>query len=252
MNDGYFLMSISESVIQQINDLLGVRGQPHVLLNDGQLVHTDCIEWKLSFTDDQPQEPEISLELTSVLNKIQQQVHGEFSDMSFKDLELYSKRIQELFKLESQRVQDELKSLTPALTELANYPTKVHQRRTRVFRKVRKLLLGQPFYAFWIRDTDILVVAPTLDQYEVLRYEYTNGSNYGFDTEDVINKLKSIDEEFGIDIIGAAFDGVDFILKRIPKGKEAKKLGEWLLEFCPELYEAPKSFPKGDVSLWWD
>ena len=29
-------------------------------------------------------------------------------------------------------------------------------------------------------------------------------------------------------------------------------LGEWLLEFCPDLFEAPTSFGTGKVALWWD
>jgi hypothetical protein len=154
--------------------------------------------------------------------------------------------------LEPQHIQDELNSLVPALTELNNYSTKVSRRKNRIFRAVRALLLGQALHVFWIAGRDILVVAPTTDQFEALRYEYTNGSNYSLDTEGIIDKLKLVDEEFWIDIIGVCFDSVDFILKRIPKGKEAIELGKNLLEFCPDLYEAPRSFPKGEVSLWWD
>lgn len=71
-------------------------------------------------------------------------------------------------------------------------------------------------------------------------------------TEDIIAKLKNLDEKFGIKIIGAGWDGVEFILKRIPKGPEARELGKWLLEFCPDIYKAQKKFPEGKVSLWWD
>jgi hypothetical protein len=97
-----------------------------------------------------------------------------------------------------------------------------------------------------------IVVAPTTDQFEILRYERTDGANYDIWTEDIIEKLKTLDEEFGIEITGATIAGVEFLLKRIPTGEEARKLGVRLLEFCPDLYEAPTSFADGKVSLWWD
>ncbi len=79
-----------------------------------------------------------------------------------------------------------------------------------------------------------------------------DGVNYELLTEDIIEQLKLLDEKYGIDIIGAGQGGVDLILKRIPKGKEARELGEWLLNFCPELYKAPRKFPRGRVSLMWN
>ena len=90
------------------------------------------------------------------------------------------------------------------------------------------------------------------DQFDILRIEQTNGANYGLTPDDVIANRKELDQRFGSEIIGAAMGGFDFRLKRISKGKEARDLGKWLLAFCPDLYEAPKSFPNDLVSLLWD
>ncbi len=123
--------------------------------------------------------------------------------------------------------------------------------------QVRSALQGEPLLAYeagldarGIPHT--IVVAPTTDPFDILRCERTDAANYGLDTEDVIARLKTLDEKYGIDITGAGGDGVAFTLKRVPKGEEARELGRWLLDFCPDLHEAPVRFPKGKVSLWWD
>jgi hypothetical protein len=127
--------------------------------------------------------------------------------------------------------------------------------------KVRELLKDKPvvayranlsWMAFDVAFAGLLVVAPTADQYDVLRVEETNGANYELGTEDVIERLKELDTKFGVDVIGADFAVVEFMLGRIPEGQEAIKLGEWLLDFCPDLGEAPTEFNKGRVALWWD
>jgi len=126
---------------------------------------------------------------------------------------------------------------------------------------VRELLAGEPAIAYrngasWtsvgFATASLLVVAPAHDQYEALRIERTDAVNYGLQTEDVIARLRELDGEFGIDIVGATSTAVEFLLKRIPKGEEASRLAKWLLEFCPDLYEAPERFDRAPVSLWWD
>jgi hypothetical protein len=120
--------------------------------------------------------------------------------------------------------------------------------------KVRAQLLNDPVIAYDGGSDmfECIVVAPTENQFDILRYERTQGANRGLQTEDIVDRLQVLDEKYGIDIVGATTDSVEFTLKRIPKGREARELGEWLLDFCPDLYEAPASFPDGRMALWWD
>jgi hypothetical protein len=96
----------------------------------------------------------------------------------------------------------------------------------------------------------LVVVCGTKDQFDILRVEQTDGINYGHMTEDIINFLQELDQEFGVDIIGADSTGVRFIVKHIPKGIEANKLRERLLEFAPDIED--DSLTNGFVPLWWD
>lgn len=86
----------------------------------------------------------------------------------------------------------------------------------------------------------------------MLRVEQVEGVNYAFSTEYIIAKLVELNERFGISITGAGPAGVEFMLKRIPHDEEAHELGQWLFEFAPDIFEAPKDFPTGTVALYWD
>jgi hypothetical protein len=97
-----------------------------------------------------------------------------------------------------------------------------------------------------------VVVAPAIDQFDILLIEQTNGANRGLLTEDIISSLEQLNDRYGLDIVNAGFDHVTFILKRIPTGDEAEDLGQSLLRLCPDLGEAPKDMAEGKVSLWWD
>jgi hypothetical protein len=199
------------------------------------------------------------------LQDAQARIHERLKDEEFQngdefDQERYFARISELFKEEPPHIQAELDALKPQLEALSQFPLRVTRQRKRTLKRIRKILQDEPVVVYrtgieWEGippNDDTIVVAPTTDQFDILRYERTDGANYGLQTEDVIEKLKEVNAKYGIDIVGAGIGGVEFILKRIPKGKEAQDFGQWLLDFCPDLYEAPLSFPKGKVALWWD
>lgn len=101
-------------------------------------------------------------------------------------------------------------------------------------------------------DTSRLVVAPTIDQFDVLHFEQTDGANYLLDTEDIIEKLSELNTQYGVNITGASPGSVEFFLKQIPQGKDADQLGEWLVELCPDLRTPPTEFGDGRIALWWD
>jgi len=65
---------------------------------------------------------------------------------------------------------------------------------------------------------------------------------------------------YGIDITGAAYQVVEFTLKRIPAGQEAIELSNRILKFAPDIQQGstePLEFvdfnrSNGRVALWWD
>jgi hypothetical protein len=208
-----------------------------------------------------PSLPQPSAELRTVLEGIQARLQVEFQDGDNFDINKYLERGKELLSLEPDQIQAEAKELGLEIQKIQSiYRNKKNKERL-TLKNVRSLLRDDPVFAY-TTNTEwdnvpaggslCIVVASTNDQFDALRIEHTNGTNYGLDTEDIIEKLKNLDERYGVDIVGANFDGLEFYLKQIPKGKEAKELGRWLLDFCPDLNEAPKSFRKGKVSLWWD
>jgi hypothetical protein len=209
-----------------------------------------------------PSMPEISQDLQNVAERMLERLREEQLRNGDKfDITLYSERIRDSLKDEPPHIQAEASALASRLQESNNRFLRVTQRGNQILKQVRALLQGEPVIAYragieWEGmpsiTYDTIVVAPTTDQFDILRYEQTNGANYELQTEDIIEKLKMADEKYGIDITGADSAGVEFILTRIPKGKEARELGRWLLDFCPDLYEAPRSFPKGKVALGWD
>jgi hypothetical protein len=101
-------------------------------------------------------------------------------------------------------------------------------------------------------NSELLLVAPTQDQFDIVRRERMDAINQGYDTEGVIGRLRELDAALGIDIVSAGPDRAEFLLVRPPKGEEAAYWGEWLRHFCPAVQEPRKSLRSGRVLLSWD
>lgn len=134
-----------------------------------------------------------------------------------------------------------------------------------------------------------IVICPSIDQFDILRYE--QGSKFGFqknpelykeilknigvqgNTELDISHLRKIDEQFGIDILGASRSIIEFQLLNIPVGEQAQIFKKNLYEFCPDILEliynasttefdfdkddpmnllAEYDLGDGRIVLWWD
>lgn len=141
-----------------------------------------------------------------------------------------------------------------------------------VLNQVRTALASEPIIAYkkinyWIsicRTTSRqIVVCPSTDQFDILRYEY--GDKLGLQrtgVDFVIEGLEQIDESYGIDITGATEMVVEFFLKRIPIDEEAKNLMAYLRTFCYDIEQSEDmeddidldnyDFEDGRVALWWD
>lgn len=104
-----------------------------------------------------------------------------------------------------------------------------------------------------------IVVAPGQDQFDILRLAATDGVNHDKTTDQIIEKLKGWDSEFGIDIWQAETDTVQLKLKSMPV--DLGKLSEEIVAFCPDIVEQGDGGvealrdaieKEGTVFLWWD
>lgn len=252
-------MELPVNVSEKLNDFFRFDGITHRVPYGNDWVATNCLEWKLPFFDLEIPKP--SQFLTDELEKASRQISDEdlYTKAGYLKVDEYSSRLKEAFEQQaSPELRDELKTFTPRVLEFIKKQKSWQRTRKNTLKKVRQLLQYDPVTAYWLEIEwegnipETIVVAPIADQFEILNIEQTNGANYGIYNEDIISRLKLLDAEYGIDIVGASSAGLNFVLKRIPKGKAARELGKLLLELCPDLYEAPRSFPNGKVSLWWD
>lgn len=195
-------------------------------------------------TEQEP--PEIPAEIKEVAERIAAQASSGMGDGQF-DIEAYVRRAQELWKQEPDELQEAQKRYEQEVQQYQESLLEAQELKKDRLAAVRAHLDGMPYTAY-----GDVIVAPTDDQYDLLRIEETNGANYGLQTEDLIDALTLVDARFGIDIVDAAFDFVRIRLRRVPTGQEAEALVDELLELCPDLEGEQDPLADGEVALWWD
>ena len=99
---------------------------------------------------------------------------------------------------------------------------------------------------------DILIAMPNKDQFSFLRMNSTRGNNYPISTEQIIKSLQRIDREFGISILFAREDFLEFIFKKPIKSKDRNRIRQRLHRLCPDAAELTESIKVGRISFWWD
>jgi hypothetical protein len=163
------------------------------------------------------------------------------------DLDAYMQRSLELWQLEPVEVQAIQRQYQEELIQYQDSLNEAQKIKQDRLAAVRAHIAGKPFKAY-----GDVVIAPTDDQYEILRIEQTNGANYGIQTEDIIRALESVDMHYGIDILNARFDFVKFKIAKLPSGEKAEELKEKLLKLCPDLEGEDELIADGVIELWWD
>jgi hypothetical protein len=102
------------------------------------------------------------------------------------------------------------------------------------------------------KGSDILIAMPWDDQYDFLRIKRIQGNNHYVSTEDIIKKLMKLEQEFGLAVVYASHDSLDFILER-PIEKEAiPRIRSRLFRLCPDAEDLTDQIRSGRVYLWWD
>jgi hypothetical protein len=102
------------------------------------------------------------------------------------------------------------------------------------------------------RIADILIVMPGEDQYDFLRRNQTQGNNHPAATSQIILAMRRLDAEFGISIIYATADSVEFLFNRPVERESRAKIRKRLGRLCPSAEDLARSIRLGRVTLWWD
>jgi hypothetical protein len=102
------------------------------------------------------------------------------------------------------------------------------------------------------RIADFIVVMPFQDQYEFLRMNQTRGNNYPIETEQIILALKEIEHEFGVVVVYALSDYVEFVIEQPVEAKKSATIYRRLHHICPSADDLRGSIRLGRIALWWD
>lgn len=89
-----------------------------------------------------------------------------------------------------------------------------------------------------------IVIGPGENQFDILKIQNTQATNYGMETGDLIARLKDIHSEYGIDIWHAEYERIEFDLFGTP----TSKLVDDLLELCPCLFEGATPSQANDLT----
>lgn len=258
-------MFLPKDIIDQINNLTGAMIQPYTLWIDGRAIETNCYAWEMPpqvSSEANPSRFNIPKDVQELLMKISDQAAEEQNQMGGEfNFDLYTQRIREISLELPEEIQAKFRKTSHITDDMFQHANNPQDRHLEIFDSVRILLLDSPVFAYkseisWAGPTSntfrFIVVAPTTNQFELLRIERTDGANYGLSTEDIILKMKDLDLKVGIDIQGVTSDGVEFKLQRMPKGAKLTDLEKWLLDLCPDLYQSQENILADTIFLWWD
>jgi hypothetical protein len=308
------MSNIPFELINEIDELLGVKGQPYRRFVDGNWEKTDCFLWserenlmeiiesispelrevmtlskatlaqKVRFSSDyvnqmrkhitkefphlleeyelyltrsktaedrilypsRREPPSLPEEIRETAERIADQVSAKINWNKF-DMDEYIKLSQELWQLETNEEQEILRQFSEEFLAYQDSLQEAKRIKEDRLAAVRDHLQGKPYLAY-----GDVKVAPTDDQFDILRIEETNGGNYDLHTADIINSLKLIDKQFNIDILDAGFDFVKFRLNQIPTNKELEGFVNNLHKLCPDFEENEEELKHGTVYMWWD
>lgn len=108
---------------------------------------------------------------------------------------------------------------------------------------------------------DEVSVLKSKDQFDILKAEGTDGTNWGLNNDDIIAQLKTWNNNYPFEIVGAGYDFVVAIFLEKPNGDDMKKFAREVYKFCPDVVdqgtgtveELEKEMIKsGMLYLWWD
>jgi hypothetical protein len=78
------------------------------------------------------------------------------------------------------------------------------------------------------------------------------GNNHPIDTDRIVNALEKLDDEYGVDIVYALLDFVEFIFEKPIEPENRARIRQRLHRLCPSAEELPENIRSGRIALWWD
>ena len=81
-----------------------------------------------------------------------------------------------------------------------------------------------------------IVIALGKSQFDIIKIARCNDRNCGLSTENIIDKLKQYDRNFGINIFHAELNTIKFTFKSLPEN--ITKFCQDLYSFCPDLLDS--------------
>ena len=213
-------MELSNRVIEIVNRHVGFEGQPYRILSGGW-VDTPCYSWTFP---------------SSVLDSPE-----------FDSLDSGAKVLVELEELENF-------NLDPALFELYSLLD------SEIALPYKSITFAVSVYRSYSRT---LVVSPFSESFDIFRLE----SGLLFSPHDAspvyelfFNFLRTLDESYGLTIIGAGSDCIEFKLGQIPAQDDFRLLSERLALIAPDIIGEMMEFNEeidfnlsyGQITLWWD
>ncbi len=244
-------MTITDQIFQVANSILGVEGQPRRVIIQGELINTGALAWPL------PTGSEGAMGFLLAYNELARLYYEHLKSGNTVEAEQVASRMRSM----SAPYQPTMVAGLPVLDISDLTPENPYEGVNKLWWDLKTHLREDPVVVYrtdlhWmtydVAIAETLVIAPGEDQFEILDVERTHGANWGFETEDLKAELKRLDHEYGLDVIGADFDTLEFLLQRSPEGDEIQRLGERLFEFCPDIGEVPRDFSKRRVALYWD
>lgn len=97
-----------------------------------------------------------------------------------------------------------------------------------------------------------------MDKFDALRHAGTEAPNHDLDTEDIIERLQTWDNDWGIQVLAAEHDYVRVRFDEAPADLD-EFVNDELNAFCPDAVsaEGPQAVidqidDEGVVDLWWN
>ena len=243
---------IPASVREEISEYLGSQPRPYAIpsLEGGRVTQCECWDLPPLKEEDKP----IHLRYQEISARIMTQMEADKADAR---IELLIQQANELIKgvpvrskfgasfvsMDELMKQDKWKAIRKEWWELRG---RCAEQGVNIFQGYGGAYAAIPPIG------EMLIAMPGPDPYDFLRLHGTRGNNRPIDTERIIVALQKLDAEYGLGIVSAAEDSVEFIFERPVEAAGRRRIRQRLSRLCPSAEALTEGIRLGRVALWWD